>query len=388
MTKISGTVLAARIAEGKLTAEEKQLVEKQKAKSKENLSIWKKQQEAKKEFGRGFQIELEKEKRVQQGLPEYDVQPNTKPAKRTGRGKATTAAEIKEKQEGSRKLGELRKENNAKAKALNNPAPTPAPAPKATVTTTTNTAKKDITALHEKITAKAQGTQEFGGKTIFDKETQKFVSQSADDVAKDALSKGNKVKSFKTNFLKGKGGKLGLIAAAVALVGAGATWIYNKITENKGTEEPAKANTTPAPTTPVAPKETKKAEDKTPVAKAEETDKTEKAEDKTPVAKAEETEKTEKAEKAEDKTPVAKTDKENNAGKTVPADYVVKPGDCVWNIAKQHLKDINADKANYKPTNAEILKHTKELMELNQLVFEEDGYHVMIKPNDSLKLVA
>ena len=43
---------------------------------------------------------------------------------------------------------------------------------------------------------------------------------------------------------------------------------------------------------------------------------------------------------------------------------------------------------NYKPTNAEILKHTQELMELNQLKFEPDGYVVLIRPNDRIKLVA
>ena len=51
------------------------------------------------------------------------------------------------------------------------------------------------------------------------------------------------------------------------------------------------------------------------------------------------------------------------------------------------MKDLSND-PNYKPTDAEILKHTKELMALNKLEFEPDGYHVMIKPEDKLKLAA
>ena len=41
-----------------------------------------------------------------------------------------------------------------------------------------------------------------------------------------------------------------------------------------------------------------------------------------------------------------------------------------------------------KPTNAEILKHTKEIMELNGLEFEADGKLVIIKPGQELKLTA
>ncbi len=68
--------------------------------------------------------------------------------------------------------------------------------------------------------------------------------------------------------------------------------------------------------------------------------------------------------------------------------YTVVKGDCVWNIAKAHLKDLNKDKADYEPTNLEILNHTLELMEINGLKFESDGYHVMIRPEDKLKLAA
>ena len=69
-------------------------------------------------------------------------------------------------------------------------------------------------------------------------------------------------------------------------------------------------------------------------------------------------------------------------------EYIVKKGDCVWNIAKQHLKDLHKSDPNYKPTDKEILEHTKELMKLNNLKYEADGYVVIIHPEDRLKLTA
>ena len=80
MTKVSGFVLANQIAQekinnnGKLTSETQKALDANKAESQKNQSIWNKQQQARKEFGRGFQIELEKENRVKAGLPEYDIQ--------------------------------------------------------------------------------------------------------------------------------------------------------------------------------------------------------------------------------------------------------------------------------------------------------------------------
>ena len=64
-------------------------------------------------------------------------------------------------------------------------------------------------------------------------------------------------------------------------------------------------------------------------------------------------------------------------------DYAEKDIDYLCQLSVQIATTIN--RANVY---AEILKHTKELMELNQLEFEPDGYHVMIRPNDKLKLVA
>jgi len=119
MTKVSGFALANQIAQekinnnGKLTPETQKALDANKAESQKNQSIWNKQQQARKEFGRGFQIELEKENRVKAGLPEYDIQQSNNAPARSKKG--TTAAEIKQKQQGSDALGELRKKSRAKA---------------------------------------------------------------------------------------------------------------------------------------------------------------------------------------------------------------------------------------------------------------------------------
>ena len=170
------------------------------------------------------------------------------------------------------------------------------------------------------------------------------------------------------NFFKGKGGKATLIGLGIAALVGGAAWLFNKLSGKKSEDAaPVKPNPTPVPgkedpEKPVAPG---KEEPETPVV---------------PVPGKED------PEKPVEPVEPGKEEPENPVN-VVPKDYEVKPGDCVWNIAKQHLKDLSND-PNYKPTNAEILKHTKELMELNQLVFEPDGYHVMIYPKQHLKLAA
>lgn len=198
-------------------------------------------------------------------------------------------------------------------------------------------------------------------------------------------------------FFKGKGGKWALVGLAAAAVTAAGVGIYKAVkgkSDNKAqaTEGADKANKPAQPEKPQAkPTEEPPKEDP---AKDEDPTKTDnKPTDKPSSDKkagsttgsaaaattgsAQDPDKTDKTDKA-DKT---KTDDETP---DVPTVHTVVKGDNVWNIAKKHLQDINGK----KPTNAEILKHTKELMEINGLEFEPDGKRVMIRPNDELKLIA
>ena len=88
----------------------------------------------------------------------------------------------------------------------------------------------------------------------------------------------------------------------------------------------------------------------------------------------------------EDKVPETKPEQPVEPEKPEPRIYTVKKGDNVWNIAKADLIETHKDDSEYKVTNTEIAKRTKELMDINGLEFEEDGYHVMIRPGDQLKL--
>ena len=230
----------------------------------------------------------------------------------------------------------------------------------------------------------AKKASKVGGKTIFDEATGKWVSQNADGsitgLGGKVIEEGGKGTAEtvqKTGIMSKIGkyakkfGKIALIGAAVAAVVAGGVWLYKKVTGKKD-EAPAEPTKTAA-TQP---------EQKTP----------EQQPDNKGAVQAEDPAKpgvtpTKPEEKEDQKVEKKPEDKKDEPVKEVPKDYEVKKGDCVWNIAKQHLKDLSGD-PNYKPTNAEILKHTKELMELNQLVFEPDGYHVMIRPKQHLKLAA
>lgn len=68
--------------------------------------------------------------------------------------------------------------------------------------------------------------------------------------------------------------------------------------------------------------------------------------------------------------------------------YTVAKGDNVWNIARAHLMELHKDEKDYNPTDVQIMQHTEELMQLNNLHYEKDCYRVIIQPNQSLKLVA
>ena len=104
-----------------------------------------------------------------------------------------------------------------------------------------------------------------------------------------------------------------------------------------------------------------------------------------------ETDKTEKirkeAEEKEEADKVAKANENKREPEKVSGDeYEVVDGDCVWNIAKAHLKELNNDIENYVPSNVDILRHTKKLMEINDLHYEADNYVVIIQPGQKLKL--
>lgn len=200
-------------------------------------------------------------------------------------------------------------------------------------------------------------------------------------------------------FFKGKGGKWALVGLAAAAVTAAGIGIYKAVkgnSDNKAqeTEGADKANKPAQPEKPQA-KPTEEPPEEDP-AKDEDPTKTDnKPTDRTSSGKkagsttgsaaaattgsAEDPDKTDKTDKADK----AKT-KTDDETPDVPTVHTVVKGDNVWNIAKKHLQDINGK----KPTNAEILKHTKELMEINGLEFEPDGKRVMIRPNDELKLIA
>lgn len=261
----------------------------------------------------------------------------------------------------------------------------------------------------QKAEKEARKQNRFGGKTIFDKAKGEYVAKPASEVKAEHLAKeAKKVKGSRFNFsglgkYAKKGGKIGLALGLAAGVVALAKWGYDKFFGSDSSQEtnpdvkadvptgdkksPAQKPATPTPATKTP--EDKKTEDKKPEdKKAEGKQKTEKpktksnAPVKTPVAvpptKTEEPEETGKTDKTDktDKNPETKVE----AGEV----HKVKLGDNVWNIAKKHLKEQNG----VKPTNAEILKHTKEIMELNGLEFEADGKLVIIKQGQELKLTA
>ena len=186
------------------------------------------------------------------------------------------------------------------------------------------------------------------------------------------------------NFFKSKGGKIALIGLAVAAVAAIGYGIFKSCSSDKSTAVGKTDETNPNPA-PNKPEE----KDSTNVAT-----KPEEKEDTTNVAPL-------PAENDDDIKPIGinpavpdkpeKVDEDKNPAPNANEDpnfYTVKDGDCVWNIAKAHLKDIHKDEDNYKVTNKETAKHTKEIMKWNKLHFEADGYHVMIHTGDVLRLTA
>ena len=95
-----------------------------------------------------------------------------------------------------------------------------------------------------------------------------------------------------------------------------------------------------------------------------------------------------KEDKVDQKDNAEKADKSEEARKrndrTLPQNYTVKKGDNVWNIAKRRLQEMNGK----KPTDKEIMNYTNELLKLNKLEYEPDGYTVIIHEGDNIAYTA
>lgn len=206
----------------------------------------------------------------------------------------------------------------------------------------------------------------------------------ADEIAAAKILENQKGSSKITKFLKGKKGKAGLIAAAVLAVGAGVTALVKsgKKDDTAPVNENLELVTDPENIIgPVLPEE-----------EAADTTGTTDTTVVIPPAGSDTTEVT--SPDGADTTETAPTEEVPEqliipGADGAPSDlYTVVKGDNVWNIAKAHLKELHKDVEGYKPTNLEILNHTKEIMELNGLKYEADGYRVLIYPEDKLKLSA
>lgn len=212
----------------------------------------------------------------------------------------------------------------------------------------------------------------------------------ADEIAAKKILENQKGSSKITKLLKGKKGKAGLIAAAVLAVGAGITALVKsgKKDDTAPVNENLELVTDPENIIgPVLPEE--EAADTTGTTDTTDTTDTTVV---IPPAGSDTTEVT--SPDGADTTKTAPTEEVPEqliipGADGAPSDlYTVVKGDNVWNIAKAHLKELHKDVEGYKPTNLEILNHTKEIMELNGLKYEADGYRVLIYPEDKLKLSA
>lgn len=423
---LSGAILAEKMANGTLTKEEQNAINAQRKKSKEAASLFTKQKEKNlqqgKEFARGYAIEAEKERRVKAGLPEYDVQ-QQEPSKPLSKSEYRKQQAIKnrEKQqakaENSEWKAQVHQESAAKAKvakAEHNATTNPDANPKNVHKNLKNAEKinpgstagvnenKLLNILEEnKEQAKARTAPSgagavTGGAGTATKTGTKVATEEASHVAQTAAKSGSKF----TKFLK-KGGKIGAALLVVGglfygikkLFGGGdddkKTQANTPVQEQKDTpapaDKPAKGSdgeTTPAPVgsdSPTQPaKGGEKADDKAPADKKEPAKVVP-----APVADDEN-----KEDKVDKKDNAEKADKSEEARKrndrTLPQNYTVKKGDNVWNIAKRRLQEMNGK----KPTDKEIMNYTNELLKLNKLEYEPDGYTVIIHEGDNIEYTA
>lgn len=419
---LSGAILAEKMANGTLTNEEQNAINAQRKKSKEAASLFTKQKEKNlqkgQEFARGFAIEAEKERRVQAGLPEYDIQ-QSEPSKPLSKSEYRKQQAIKnrEKQqakaENSKWKAKVHQESAANAKvaqAEHNATTNPDANPKNIHKKVKNAEKinpgstknvnenKLLNILEEnKEQAKARtapsGTGAVTGGAGTATGANKVATEEASHVAQTAAKSGSKF----TKFLK-KGGKIGAALLVIGglfygikkLLGGGdddkKTQANTPVQEQKDTpapadktKKPAKGSdgeTAPAPVGSDSPTQPAKGEEKADD-KAKPADKKDPAKA-TPAPVSGDEKETKESDKAD------KPDKAEDKNRALPKNYTVKKGDNVWNIAKRRLQEMNGK----KPTDREIMNYTNELLKLNKLEYEPDGYTVIIHKGDNIEYAA
>lgn len=415
---LSGAILAEKMANGTLTKEEQNAINAQRKKSKEAASLFTKQKEKNlqqgKEFARGYAIEAEKARRVQAGLPEYDVQ-QQEPSKPLSKSEYRKQQAIKnrEKQqakaENSEWKAQVHKESAAKAKvakAEHNATTNPnanekkvhkelKKAEQISQGSTKNVNEKELlktleenkkTAATPTVAPSGAGAVT-GGAGTATKTGTKVATEEASHVAQTAAKSGSKF----TKFLK-KGGKIGAALLVIGglfygikkLFGGGdddkKTQANTPVQEQKDTpapadktKKPAKGSdgeTTPAPVGSDSPTQPAKGE--------------EKADDKAKPADKKDPAKATPAPVSGDEKETKESDKAEDKNRALPKNYTVKKGDNVWNIAKRRLQEINGK----KPTDREIMNYTNELLKLNKLEYEPDGYTVIIHKGDNIEYAA
>lgn len=432
---LSGALLAEKMANGTLTNEEQNAINAQRKKSKEAASLFTKQKEKNlqkgQEYARGYAIEAEKERRVQAGLPEYDVQ-QQEPSKPLSKSEYRKQQAIKnrEKQqakaENSEWKAQVHKESAAKAKvakAEHNATTNPnanekkvhkelKKAEQINPGSTKNVNEKELLKTLEENKAKATAPIEpatptapsgagavTGGAGTATKTVAngtKVATEEASHVAQTAAKSGSKF----TKFLK-KGGKIGAALLVIGglfygikkLLGGGdddkKTQANTPVQEPKDTpapadktKKPAKGSdveTTPAPVGSDSPTQPAKGEEKADD-KAKPADKKDPAKA-TPAPVSDDENKEDKVDKKDN---ADKADKAEDKNRALPKNYTVKKGDNVWNIAKRRLQEMNGK----KPTDREIMNYTNELLKLNKLEYEPDGYTVIIHKGDNIEYAA
>lgn len=424
---LSGVLLAEKMANGTLTNEEQNAINAQRKKSKEAASLFTKQKEKNlqqgQEFARGYAIETEKEKRVKEGRPEYDIQ-QSEPSKPLSKSEYRKQQAIKnrEKQqakaENSEWKAKVHQESAAKAKvakaehnATTNPNANEKKvhkelknAERMSPGSTANVNEKELIETIEKNKAKSTAptvapsgtgavTGEAGAATKTVANGTKVATEEASHVAQTAVKSGSKF----TKFLK-KGGKIGAALLVIGglfygikkLFGGGdddkKTQANTPVQEQKDTpapadktKKPAKGSdgeTTPAPVGSDSPTQPAKGEEKADD-KAKPADKKDPAKA-TPAPVSGDEKETKESDKAD------KPDKAEDKNRALPKNYTVKKGDNVWNIAKRRLQEMNGK----KPTDREIMNYTNELLKLNKLEYEPDGYTVIIHKGDNIEYAA